>query len=69
MADALAATVRSAPEQWYSFKPIWPASEEEAADLERRAAVMLAGRPDPGPGRDLPRDEAEVAAAEAGGLA
>jgi KDO2-lipid IV(A) lauroyltransferase len=69
MAEALSATVRSAPEQWYSFKPIWPASEAEVADLERRAAVMLAGRPDPGPGRDLPRDEAEVAAAEAGGLA
>lgn len=69
MADALADTVRRAPEQWYSFKPIWPASAEEVADLERRAAVMLAGRPDPGPGRDVPRDEADVAAAEAGGVA
>jgi phosphatidylinositol dimannoside acyltransferase len=69
MADALAETIRSAPEQWYSFKPIWPASREEAADLERRAAVMLGGRPDPGPGRDLPRDEADIVAAEAGGLA
>lgn len=69
MADALAETIRSAPDQWYSFKPIWPASAEEAADLERRAAAMLAGRPDPGPGRDVPRDEADVAAAEAGSLA
>ncbi|MDO8484699.1 MAG: hypothetical protein Q7S35_07110 [Candidatus Limnocylindrales bacterium] len=65
MADALAATIGTAPEQWYSFKPIWPAGEAEAADLERRAQAMLAGRPDPGPGRGLPRDEADGAAAGA----
>ena len=59
MADALGVTIRSAPDQWYSFKPIWPAGAAEAADLERRAGVMLAGRPDPGPGRGLPRDEAD----------
>ena len=47
--DALAATIAAAPDQWYSFKPIWPATAEEAADLERRAAGMLAGVPDPGP--------------------
>ena len=62
MADALAVTIRTAPEQWYSFKPIWPAGAAEAADLERRAKVMLAGRPDPGPRRGLPRDEADGAA-------
>ncbi len=67
MADALASTIASAPEQWYSFKPIWPAGAAEAADLERRAEVMLAGRADPGPGRGLPRDEAD--SAEGGGLA
>ena len=61
MADALAATIATAPEQWYSFKPIWPASVAEAEDLERRAGVMLAGRSDPGPGRGLPRDEADGA--------
>ena len=61
MADALAATIATAPEQWYSFKPIWPASVAEAEDLERRAGVMLAGRSDPGPGRGLPRDEADAA--------
>jgi lauroyl/myristoyl acyltransferase len=65
MADALAVTIRSAPEQWYSFKPIWPASAAEAEDLERRAGVMLAGRADPGPGRGLPRDEADAATAGA----
>jgi phosphatidylinositol dimannoside acyltransferase len=65
MADALAVTIRRAPEQWYSFKPIWPASAAEAEDLERRAGVMLAGRADPGPGRGLPRDEADAATAGA----
>ena len=49
MADALAATVAAAPEQWYSFKPIWPATREEAADLERRATAD-AGRAIAGPG-------------------
>src|SRR5207249_12259336 len=29
MADALGDTIRQAPEQWYNFKPIWPASEAE----------------------------------------
>lgn len=67
MADALASTISTAPEQWYSFKPIWPAGAAEAADLEQRAQVMLAGRSDPGPGRGLPRDAADSAAG--GGLA
>jgi KDO2-lipid IV(A) lauroyltransferase len=49
MADALAATIAAAPEQWYSFKPIWPATPEEAADLERRATLMQSGVADPGP--------------------
>jgi lauroyl/myristoyl acyltransferase len=59
IADAVAATVRPAPEQWYSFKPIWPATAEESADLERRAVAMQAGLPDPGRARGLPRDEAD----------
>ena len=50
IADALEITIGSAPQQWYSFKPIWPATAEEAADLERRAMAMQAGHPDPGPG-------------------
>ncbi len=49
MADALAATIAAAPDQWYSFKPIWPATPEEAADLERRATLMQSGVADPGP--------------------
>jgi len=50
IADALAESIRPAPEQWYSFKPIWPATAAESADLERRARTMQAGQPDPGPG-------------------
>ena len=49
IADALATTVAAAPDQWYSFKPIWPATPEEAADLERRATLMQSGIADPGP--------------------
>ena len=62
MADELTAIVGAAPHQWYNFKPMWPASAEEAADLEQRAAIMQAGRPDPGPARDRRRDAAELAA-------
>ena len=43
MADALGATIGAAPEQWYSFKPIWPPTEAEAAELAHRADRMLAG--------------------------
>jgi lauroyl/myristoyl acyltransferase len=50
LADALTAAIRVAPEQWYNFKPLWPETEAEAADLERRARAMQAGRADPGPG-------------------
>jgi KDO2-lipid IV(A) lauroyltransferase len=67
MADALGNTIQTAPEQWYSFKPSWPAGAAVAADLPRRAEAMLAGMADPGPGRGLPRDEADSAAG--GGLA
>jgi phosphatidylinositol dimannoside acyltransferase len=42
MADALGASIGAAPEQWYSFKPIWPSDPTESARLERRAAEMAA---------------------------
>jgi KDO2-lipid IV(A) lauroyltransferase len=42
VADALAANVGEAPQQWYSFKPMWPATVEEERELEARAAAMLA---------------------------
>ena len=66
IADALARTIAPAPHEWYSFKPMWPATAEEAADLERRALEMQAGRPDPGPAASLerdPDDQAPVVAA------
>jgi KDO2-lipid IV(A) lauroyltransferase len=50
MADALERAIAAAPDQWYSFKPIWPATADEAADLERRAGLMAQGIADPGPG-------------------
>ena len=43
IATALEATIAAAPEQWYSFKPMWPPTAEEAAELEARAAWMLGG--------------------------
>ena len=49
IADALEANIGAAPDQWYSFKPIWPDDPDEIADLEYRAGLMLTGVPDPGP--------------------
>jgi lauroyl/myristoyl acyltransferase len=42
MADALARGIAAAPDQWYSFKPIWPPTAEEGATLELRARQMQA---------------------------
>jgi phosphatidylinositol dimannoside acyltransferase len=39
VADALAATIAAAPEQWYSFKPLWPSTPEEQAALAERAEL------------------------------
>ena len=43
IADSLQRAIAAAPEQWYSFKPMWPPTDEEAAELEARAARMLGG--------------------------
>jgi KDO2-lipid IV(A) lauroyltransferase len=37
IADALEDMIAEAPDQWYTFKPMWPATQAEAAALERRA--------------------------------
>ncbi len=37
IADALQETIAAAPEQWYSFKPMWPDDPAEARALEGRA--------------------------------
>ena len=47
VADALAATIAAAPEQWYSFKPLWPATEAEQAALAERAAPATPAAPVP----------------------
>ncbi len=54
IADALAATIIAAPEQWYSFKPLWPSTVEEAAALAKRAASADAGGSLEGPGALAP---------------
>ncbi len=41
VADALERAIAAAPEQWYSFRRMWPETEAEAARLARRAAEML----------------------------
>ena len=38
LAAAVEDMIATAPDQWYSFKPIWPATAEEKAALARRAA-------------------------------
>jgi KDO2-lipid IV(A) lauroyltransferase len=43
IAGALERVIAAAPDQWYSFKPMWPESAAEAAELETRAALMAAG--------------------------
>jgi KDO2-lipid IV(A) lauroyltransferase len=40
IADALAETIAAAPEQWYSFKPIWPSTAAEQAELAARAGAL-----------------------------
>ena len=39
IADAVADSIRPAPEQWYSFKALWPATEAEQAALAERAST------------------------------
>lgn len=38
IADALETALRQAPEQWYSFQQVWPATPDEQARLAERAA-------------------------------
>ncbi|HET7703993.1 MAG TPA: hypothetical protein VFK35_11380, partial [Candidatus Limnocylindrales bacterium] len=53
VADALETTIAAAPEQWYSFKPMWPPTDADAAALAARAAAVQAAVPEPtAPGPD-----------------
>jgi KDO2-lipid IV(A) lauroyltransferase len=47
VAEALERMVEAAPDQWYTFKPVWPADRAEEARLEARAKTMAAGDPRP----------------------
>jgi KDO2-lipid IV(A) lauroyltransferase len=40
IADQLEATIAAAPDEWYSFKPLWPSDPADGAALEARAAAM-----------------------------
>jgi phosphatidylinositol dimannoside acyltransferase len=42
VADALQRAIEVAPDQWYSFKPIWPETDREGDALAARAAAALA---------------------------
>jgi KDO2-lipid IV(A) lauroyltransferase len=44
VANGLEATIAAAPEQWYSFKPIWPSTAAEQAALEARARPTTEAR-------------------------
>ena len=41
IADALEDMISAAPDQWYSFKPIWPKTEDEKRALEARVAEIV----------------------------
>ena len=42
VADALEKIVGAAPDQWYSFKPLWPANAHERDALARRTGAPMA---------------------------
>ena len=48
VADALEKMIAEAPDQWYTFKPMWPTSEAETAALAARAEA-LKGTPEEEP--------------------
>ena len=67
IAASLETNIGTAPDQWYSFKPIWPPTEAEAQELATRAAAMLA---DPGAARaDVDMTPADVPAESPGPIA
>jgi lauroyl/myristoyl acyltransferase len=42
IADALEDMISTAPDQWYSFKPIWPETDAEKRDLAARVVEFEA---------------------------
>ena len=64
IADALEATIAAAPEQWYSFKPMWPDDPGRGAARSRHGRSPAAGSPpptEPAAGRRRPTPSSEVA--------
>lgn len=41
IADALEDMIATAPDQWYSFKPMWPEADAEKRDLAARVAEQI----------------------------
>jgi lauroyl/myristoyl acyltransferase len=70
VADALERMVAVAPEQWYTFKPMWPQSAEDEEELASRARAALeddpAGDPPGGRRRLRPRGKGRVVLAAPG---
>ena len=67
IADTLEAHIAPAPEQWYIFKPIWPQTEAEMAQLEARHEAAMANdskgaAPRPANGRQVEKAVAAVSA-------
>jgi KDO2-lipid IV(A) lauroyltransferase len=52
IAKALEDMIAEAPEQWYTFKPVWPATAAEVAALEARWKEATTGDPDRVAARD-----------------
>ncbi|HEY7599998.1 MAG TPA: lysophospholipid acyltransferase family protein, partial [Candidatus Limnocylindrales bacterium] len=65
IADALEQMIAVAPEQWYTFKPVWPQTAAEKELLARRAADMAGAGVAPG-GASQARRGRRTSAAEAG---
>jgi KDO2-lipid IV(A) lauroyltransferase len=69
IANALEELIAPAPDQWFTFKPMWPSTVAEADALARRAAETLAGAGrsadvPPGPDAPGPAEPGSVAPAE-----
>ncbi len=64
IADALEQMIAVAPNQWYTFKPVWPDTAKEKDQLARRAAEMAADdKPPSRRGGKAPRSTDELTGA------
>jgi phosphatidylinositol dimannoside acyltransferase len=63
IADALEQMVAVAPDQWYTFKPVWPQTAAEKAELARRATEMASDTRSGRRGRTAPKTTDELSGA------